>query len=248
MGDIQKMNDKFLEAKERHQQLEDTHSGIGTLGEKTLHAIIKYYFEPNVEKHEIKVGRYVADIFNEKGIVEVQTRNFAALRKKLDFFLKSYPVTIVYPVAYTKWIYWIDESTGVISKKRKSPKKGTTYCVFPELYRIKSLLSHPNLSLTILLLDVEEYKLLNGWSEDRKKGSERYEIIPIALIEQMSINSIKEYKKLIPKNLPDTYSSKDFKKVSGLSLPASQTALNILNYLGVVKRIGKRGNSFLYQS
>lgn len=248
MKDIQKMEERFLEAITRCKKSKDVSGSIGTLGEKTLHSTLKYYYEPNMENHEIKIGPYVADICNEKGIVEIQTRNFSAMRKKLEYLLKTYPVTIVYPVSYTKWLYWIDETTGMISKKRKSPKQGTPLCIFYELYRIKHLLNHPNLSLDIILLNMEEYRLLNGWSEDRKRGSERYELIPIALKEQMSINSIEDYKKLIPKGLPDTYSSKDFKKASGLSLHHSQTALNILTYLGVVKRIGKRGNSYLYQN
>ena len=37
-------------------------SGIGTLGEKTLHAVIKHYLEPDERCHEIRVGGYIADI------------------------------------------------------------------------------------------------------------------------------------------------------------------------------------------
>ena len=46
-------------------------NGIGTLGEKTLHAALKAYYEPDAESHEIKIGRYIADIVGENGIIEI---------------------------------------------------------------------------------------------------------------------------------------------------------------------------------
>lgn len=45
------------------------------------------------------------------------------MRRKLDAFLKIYPVTIVYPIPHVKWLSWIDEESGEMSPKRKSPKK-----------------------------------------------------------------------------------------------------------------------------
>ena len=50
--------------------------GIGTLGEKTLHAVLKHYFEPDSSFHEIRCGTFFADIFNAEGITEIQTRSF----------------------------------------------------------------------------------------------------------------------------------------------------------------------------
>lgn len=66
-------------------------SGIGTLAEKTLHAVLKRYFEPDETKHEVKVGRHVADIVNNSGIIEIQTRAFNALRPKLEAYLRRIP-------------------------------------------------------------------------------------------------------------------------------------------------------------
>ena len=79
--------------------------GIGTLNEKTLHAVLKCYYEPCTARHEIQLGRYVADIVSETGIVEIQTRAFHKLRDKLRYFLSiSDSVTVVYPVPHIKWL------------------------------------------------------------------------------------------------------------------------------------------------
>ena len=221
-------------------------TGIGTLGEKTVHAVLKNYLAPDISCHEIKVGKFYADIVNENGIIEIQTRNFDKLRKKLDFFLTLQPVTIVYPIPYIKWLRWVNEETGEISACRKSPKSGTPYMIFPELYKIKNYLLHPNLKLHIILLNIEEYRFLNGWSSDKKKGSTRCDRIPMQLINEVCIHNISEYEKLIPSSLIDPFTSKDFRKASGLRQGDASTALNILYHVGAVKRVGKKERAYLY--
>lgn len=109
----------------------------------------------------------MADIFNGKEIIEIQTRSFDRMRPKLERFLPLYPVTIVYPIPYCKHVFWIDEETGEISGGRKSPLKGSPYLAFKELYRIKAYLQDPNLTIRLTFLNMEEYKLLNGWSRDK---------------------------------------------------------------------------------
>ena len=72
-------------------------NGIGTLREKTIHSVLKYYYAPDSAYHEIKIGSYVADICVDGEIFEVQTRNFNTMRDKLDFFLKEHDVPIKLP-------------------------------------------------------------------------------------------------------------------------------------------------------
>ncbi len=221
-------------------------NGIGTLGEKTVHAILKNYLVSDISCHEIKVGSFYADIVNENGIIEIQTRNFDKLRKKLEVFLNLQPVTIVYPVPHTKWIRWVNEETGEISPPRKSPKSGTPYMIFPELYKIKNYLLHPNLRIHIILINLEEYRFLNGWSKNKKRGSTRCDGIPTQLVDEVYVHSLSEYRKLIPPTLIENFTSKDFQKAAGLSQRAAVTALNILHYVGAVKRLGKKGRAYLY--
>ena len=37
--------------------------GIGTLSEKTVHAVMKNYYAPDTDMHEIPIENFVADIF-----------------------------------------------------------------------------------------------------------------------------------------------------------------------------------------
>lgn len=105
-------------------------NGIGTLSEKTIHSVLKHYYSPDTACHEQKVKNFVADILIENHIIEIQTRQFHKLRRKLEVYLPEYEVTIVYPVAHTKWLSWVNEETGEVSKPRKSPKTGVAYQIF----------------------------------------------------------------------------------------------------------------------
>ncbi len=223
---------------------------IGTLSEKNLHAVLKQYFEPHIEKQEVKIGRYVADIVSDNKIIEIQTKAFNLLRNKLDAFLnieEILDITVVYPIAKTKWICWIDNDTGEITKRRKSPKIGKLYDSFYELYKIKQQLINPRLKLCFVMLDITEYRYLNGWNVDKKRGSSRCDGVPNSIEEIIYIQSISDYIKFLPKSLPARFTSKDYAKHTKLNLKASQTALNVLNYVGVVKRVGKISNLHLYE-
>ena len=231
-------------AKIIHQ--ERTRSGIGTLQEKTVHAVLKNFYEPDPLHQEIPVENFVADILRDDEIIEIQTRGFNKLRRKLDTFLQYYPVTVVYPIIHTKWLYWIDEETGEISKKRKSPKRGTLYDAIPELYKIKPYLPNPNLHLCLVLINAEEYRLLNGWSHDRKKGSTRYDRIPTDIIDEYYIGALADYQCFIPEGLESGFTSRDFAKAAGIPLGYAQTTLTILHHIGVVERTGKKGRSYTY--
>ena len=99
----------FQTAKEKVIGVDRQRLGIGTLSEKTVHAILKNYIEPDEDYQEIPIENYVADIYRDGEIIEIQTRQFNKLRNKLTTFLSLYPVTIVYPIPREKWVIWIDE-------------------------------------------------------------------------------------------------------------------------------------------
>ena len=228
-------------------KLEIEQHSIGTLGEKTLHAVLKQYYEPDETKHEIKVGSFVADIVSDEGIIEIQTRAFDRLRKKLTEFLQFSPVTVVYPLPKTKWLIWIDEVTGEATKKRKSPKQGSIFDAFNELYKIKMFLKHPNFRLRIVLIDMEEYRYLNGWSKDKKKGSTRYNRVPVNIAEEVCFRKTEDYLQFIPDSLNDGFTSKEYKNATHISQKNARTGLNILHDIGVVTRTGKQGNLYVYE-
>ena len=80
---------------------------IGTYKEKKLHIILKKYFEPDERYHEIPTNGYIADIRKDNNIIEIETSGFSGLKPKLDAYLPTFHVTLVYPVAAKRYISWI---------------------------------------------------------------------------------------------------------------------------------------------
>lgn len=222
-------------------------NGIGTLGEKTLHAVLKQYYEPHEDYHEIKIGNYVADIVGENGIIEIQTANFSALRKKLITFLDVTSVTVVHPIYKNRWIHWVNPQSGEIMQKRKSPKQGSSFELLFDLYYIRDLLQHPNFTLIVPIIDIAEYRSLDGWSKDKKKGASKIDRIPLALLEELYFHHISDYEQLLPSTLAELFTSKDFAKYLHAGSRKVSFALQTLKTLHLIEQDGKDGRAFLYR-
>ncbi len=233
----------------KHKVLLKQHDphGFGTLQEKTVHAVMKLYYEPDEDYHEVPIEGYIADIYTGKRIIEIQNGNFNRLRPKLEAFLPLYPVTVVYPIPHHKWLIWMEEETGALSKRHKSPVTGNIYHAFPELYKIKQFLLHPNLSLAFPLIDLDEYRLLNGWSKNRKRGSSRYDRMPLLLFDEIRIECAEDFLQLVPYELDKPFTVKEFAQAARIKRDLSAVTLPLLTYIQILKRAGKRGREYLYE-
>jgi len=220
---------------------------IGTLGEKSLHSAIKSYLEPDASFHEVKLGRHVADICDGSRIVEIQTGQFYKLRGKLAKFLSFSPVTVVYPVAAKKRVFWVDKATGEVSGGRVSPRRGKPWDILPELYQLASLLFSPGLSFCILMTELDEYRYADGWGKDNKRNASRVDRVPVAFEEQLTLSERGDFATLIPDGLGEEFTSAEFTKRSDFRGRRSWEALKALELTGAVAREGKRGKSIIYK-
>ena len=119
-------------------------AGIGTYSEKRLHRVLKHYFCEDESCHEVRIrpdgvavtdpeerargaesgrGGFIADIYRDGEIIEIQTGGFYPLRQKLSFYLENtdYNVVLIHPIAESKWISTISRD-GKIGHRKKSPK------------------------------------------------------------------------------------------------------------------------------
>lgn len=243
------------EQKERFQRALDktitlderTRTGIGMQKEKTTHAVLKNYLDPDISHQEIPVGNFIADIKCADIITEIQTQQFGYMREKLSFFLSSYRVNIVHPIIYDKYITWIDADTGRPVRRNHSTHRGCFYQAFDELYAIRPFLKDPHLQITLLLINAEEYRIADGWSRDKKRGSHRFDTLPTQLVDQCVLNCPQDYHVFLPADLPHPFTSGDLAAAVGKRSLSYSEILLILTELGVTKRIGKKGRSYLYE-
>lgn len=228
---------EFNEALARVRAGGQTAQGIGTLREKTIHATLKWWLDDNVDHHEVTLpSGSVADVFDGERVTEIQTANFSGFRKKLERLLDEYPVTVVCPLVRRKQIVWITPDTGELSAPRRSPRCGSFCDVLPSLLFVLPLLDSPRLTVQLVLMDVEEHRLADGWGNGGKRGSHRAERYPTALVDTMTIRDAADYHRLLPTGLTSPFTAKEFSKAAHLQGRRLSAALKVLLSMGVLSR------------
>lgn len=219
--------------------------GINTMGEKRLHQVLKRYYEPDETRHEQKVGRHIADILRGGEIIEVQTGSFFPLKAKIAYYLRETDccVTIVHPILAKKWVSWIDGETGSVSKRHRSPKKGTLIEAVRELVYLLDHLPNDRLRFVFPVIEAEDYRMLDGWSRDRKRGSTRYERIPLALLGEERLAVPADFAALIPAALTDPFTAAEFGKAARLASRPCYAVIKVLCAMGVIEPGEKQGRS-----
>ena len=223
-------------------------AGIGTLQEKRLHQILKHFICDNEDYHEVGVAntRFVSDVRIGNLIFEVQTGDFFPMKKKIEHYLSNTDclVTVVHPIPVIKWISWIDPKTHEISPRVRSPKKGRPEDLLPQLYCLIPHLQNPRLRYQLLFLEVEDFRFLDGRrSRDRKKGSTKYERIPLSLLGEMELNSAADFARFIPDALPDHFTVKQFSDLTGIRGRDAYSAVRVLTAMGFFEESEKIGRS-----
>ena len=187
----------------------------------------------------------VADVFKDDHIFEVQTGSLYPLRKKVGWYLSNtdYPVTVIYPIAAIRYLCWIDPTDGSISPRRRSSQKGSLMNLARELFWLSEYVGHPRFSIRVLFLEMEEYRMKDGWGNGGKRGSHRQERVPLSLLGDVTLSSPDDYATfLFPKDeLPTPFTAAHFSKAIGIRGRATYGLLHLLERLGYVKTGEKIG-------
>ncbi len=219
---------------------------IGTYQEKKLHLFMKNYIEPDTAYQEVKCLGHIADIKRDDRIIEIETSGFCGDRNKLAAYLPEYQVTLVYPIAVSRALSWIDPKDGTITPRRMSPKKENVYDLLFQGIYILEYMPHPNLTITGMCMEIQEYRLLDGWSRNKKRGSHRYESMPTDLYDIVSLHTPADYVALLPESCRKDFTCAEFSQAIGKSRRIGYAILKVYKTLGLVEQTGKKGRALLY--
>ncbi len=217
---------------------------IGVYQEKAIHGILKNYFETDDTKKEVKVSGSIADIKNEYGIIEIQTRSFDKLRPKLDKYLIDNEVTIVYPLFQNKTIIWLN-SDNEKDYNRKSSRHQNIYNSFKELYKLKTYLTNPHLHLHFVYLEAIEFKNLDGFGKDNKKHASTFNKLPINIISEEDIESYNDFKYLL-NDVNGEFTVNSLAKLKHINKNNIAVMITIFSYLGLIKKVGTLKRAYVY--
>jgi len=218
---------------------------IGLLNEKPLHAALKNWVAQPGNQLEVAVDGFVIDIIQDGMLVEIQTGNFSAIRRKTKRLIENHALRLVYPIALEKWIIKPGQGSGK-ETRRKSPKRGRVVEVFKELVSFPELLQHPNLSLEVLLIQEEEIRRYSGKRGWRRGGWVTEERRLLEVIESHVFRDADDLWTLIPTGLPDQFTTSDLALALQIPRRLAQQVAYCFRKASVIEPIGKRGHANLY--
>ena len=219
---------------------------IGVLNERPLHAALKkQYAQPN-DRFEVPVDGFLVDIVRGDLLVEIQTRNFAAVKQKLTSLVAQHPVRLVYPIAQEKWILKLAEDGQSHLSRRKSPKRGTLEDVFEELVSFPQLLSHPNFAVEVVFTYEEEIRWYDRTRSWRRRRWVTHERRLLQIVAQRLLKTPADLYALIPFSLAEPFTTHDLAMTMDRPRRLAQKMVYCLRLMGSITPAGRRGNTVLY--
>lgn len=221
-------------------------NGIGIRNERSLHAALKHWYAQPGDTFEVPIEGYVVDLVRGAQLVEIQTKNFTAIRQKLKTLTRQHKVHLLHPITLEKWIVQVDASGTQVLSRRKSPARGQLADLFAELVRLPELLKHRNFTLEFPLIREEEVRCRDGKGSWRRK---RVSIVDRRLLEVVSSHyfaDTSDFLQFLPSTLPVPFSNKCLAAATGFPLHRCRQLTYCLRKMEVIGQVGKKGNELLF--
>jgi hypothetical protein len=214
--------------------------------EYSLHSEIKEWYRGSEDGLEVKVEDFIVDVLRGKLLIEIQTQNFSAVKKKLIKLLLNNQVRLVYPIAKLKWIVYTSAS-GEFIRRRKSPKKGKVIDVFHELVHIPRLVGNRNFSLEVLFIEEEEVRCNDSSGSWRKRGVSVKDRKLLNVFDRIVFRDSQDFLEFLPKDLHGNFTNKTVASKLGISIRLAQKITYCLRKMGAISVVGKKKNELLFQ-
>ena len=212
----------------------------------TLHSEIKKWYSLPGDNFEKRVGDFIVDIVRRSTLIEVQTGNFSAIKKKLAVLLENHEVQLVYPIPKMKYLVQIDKS-GKIIRRRKSPRKGKLTDLFFELVSIPRFIVSKNFSLEVLMIEEEEIRCNDGKGSWRRRGISIRDRRLLRVIDKIPFEGEKDFHRFLPASLGELFTNRMLARKSGISITLARKITYCLREMGIIRRIGRVGKGFEFQ-
>jgi len=214
--------------------------------EYSLHSEIKDWYKISGDALEVKVKDFRIDILRGKLLIEIQTSNFFAIKKKLLKLLLSNQVRLVYPIAKLKTIVHVSGS-GEFVRRRKSPKKGKLLDLFYELVHAPSLIKDRNFSLEVLLIEEEELRCYDGRGSWRRRGVSVKDRKLLRVFERFAFEDSRDFLEFLPKELDEYFTNEVLALKLGISIRLARKITYCLRRMGAISIAGKKRSELLFQ-
>jgi hypothetical protein len=212
--------------------------------ETSLHREIKERFGTSFGgRTEVEIDGFRIDAVSVEGeLVEVQSGPLGPLRTKLRCLLEAHRVRVVKPVVLAKRVIRRLRPGGVDQSSRLSPKRGAVLDVFDDLIGLTRVFPHPNLSLEIWGVEIDEVRI----PRRRWPG---YTVLDRRLRGVLQTAVLRDpcgLWALLPGDWTGPFTTRDLADGLGRPLAFAQRVAYCLRHAGAAQPLGKRGRFHLY--
>jgi hypothetical protein len=222
----------------------NTPKSIGTMQEGSLHSSLKAWYMLPGDRCEVTVDGYLVDIVRGELLIEIQTRNFAALKQKLKTLIERHPIRLVYPIPQEKWIVHMAADGQTPEGRRRSPKRGSVEQLFDELVSFPQLFRKPSFSLEVLMIREEELRCRAALRSRKEWSTIDHRLLQV--VDRAIFQSPLDLRDLLPKGLQPPFTSRDLAIALQQPHRLAQRMAYCLRGMSALAVVGKRGNSLLY--
>lgn len=216
--------------------------------ETSLHSSIKDWYTLPGDRLEVKVGNFIIDIVRDDLLIEIQTKNFSAIKKKLQSLVRDHSVRLVYPIPVKKWIVRVAESNGEVIGRRKSPKRGRLVDLFDELLWMPLLIREPSFTMEVLMIEEEEIRCRDGRGSWRRKGVSIKDRKLLDVVERAKFSETADFLRFLPHDLDLPFSNRSLAESAGLSIRQARRMTYCLRKMGAIRKVSKNRNELLFKS
>lgn len=220
--------------------------GIGELNERALHSALKEWYSEPGDRLEVPLDGFVIDIVRDDLLIEIQTRGFSAIKRKVEDLSRRHRLRLVYPIALEKWLIKLPDADGKAATRRKSPKRGRLEDLFGELVSFPELVASENFTLELLLTREEEVRRHEPGRAWRRRGWVTEERRLLEVADRRLFRTPGDVAALLPAAIPDEFTTADLAEAISVRRRLAQQAAYCLRRMGMIDSVGKKGRAALY--
>jgi hypothetical protein len=217
--------------------------------ETSLHRELKKLYAGQQAQTEVVLDGYRIDAISDGQLIEIQHGSLAAIRDKIRRLVGAHRVLVVKPIVAHKLLIKQNAPAGRVVSRRSSPKRGKLLDVFEELVYFTRVFPHPNLTVEVILVEVEEWRFpghgrRHRWRRDDQVVADQ-KLISVG--SSIRLSRAADLLKLIPAGLPRQFHTGHLADAAGIRRNVAQRVAYCLREMKAVEQIGKEGNTLVYR-
>ncbi|KAA5545480.1 hypothetical protein FYK55_07480 [Roseiconus nitratireducens] len=218
--------------------------------ETSLHQQLKLHYAGDVARTEVVLGPYRIDAIRDDELIEVQCASLAAIRTKIQSLLKRHTVRIIKPLVMRTRIAKRKTAKGKITSRRMSPKRGDLLDLFDDLIYFTRVFPHENLTLELVLVQVEQVRVpcrrrRRRWQKDYRVQDVRLETIE-STVQLRTAGDLLDLVGM--KDHCGEFTTEDIAAVTGRPRWYAQKIAYVLKHTAAIEAVARKRTGIIYRA